>query len=103
MEIFILVLLYYFSQNPDFAESVKPLMAKLKDSEQMLRFLNDLSKFTETFSGFQPKPETPPKPPCNDDKPPHAEEKENKNPQSSTKGIADEFIQQILDGYLSKQ
>ena len=101
MEIFILVLLYYFSQNPDFAESVKPLMAKLKDSEQMLCFLNDLSKFTQTFGGFQAKNEAAPKPPCDDDKPPKQEE--NKNPQSSTQGIADEFIQQILDGYLSKQ
>lgn len=102
MEIFILVLLYYFSQNPNFAESVKPLMAKLKDSEQMLRFLNDLSKFTQTFSTFQTAPpakdcETPPKKPS--EQPPCEEEK--KNPQSPTTGIADEFIQQILDGYFN--
>ena len=48
-----LVLLYYLSQNPDFSDSVKPLMAKLKDSEQMLCFLKDLSSFTQTFSTFQ--------------------------------------------------
>ncbi len=41
MEILILVLLYYFSQNPDFSESVRPLMAKLKSSEQMLTFLKE--------------------------------------------------------------
>ena len=88
-----LVLLYYLSQNPDFSESVKPLMAKLKDSEQMLTFLKDLSNFSQTFSTFKteaPKKEAPPK----------SDEKEN--PQSPTEGIADEFIQSILDSYLKK-
>lgn len=107
-----LVLLYYLSQNPDFAESVKPLMNEIKNSEQMLSFLNDLSKFTQTFSSLQntpcgqnAEPSTPPKPP----KPPQespcpeSQEKENKNPQSPTKGIADEFIQNILDSYLKNQ
>lgn len=95
-----MVLLYYFSQNPDFAESVKPLMAKLKDSEQMLRFLNDLSKFTQTFSTFQSPTKDCEEPPKKQETPPCKEE--NKNPQSPTAGIADEFIQQILDGYLNK-
>ena len=99
MEILILVLLYYLSQNPDFSESVRPLMAKLKNSEQMLSFLKDLSKFTQTFNTFQgevkkedasTKKETPPP-------------KENKEkPQSPTEGIADEFIQSILDSYLKQ-
>lgn len=98
-----LVLLYYLSQNADFAESVKPLMSKLKDSEQMLRFLNDLSKFTQTFSTLQqdaPKSEEKKDPP-----PPKKEENkesDKKNPQSPTSGIADEFIQSILDSYLKK-
>ncbi|MBR2023954.1 MAG: hypothetical protein IJ996_05535 [Clostridia bacterium] len=75
-------------------------MAKLKDSEQMLAFLNDLSKFTQTFSGFQSKPQSEPKPPCDkDEKPPQDKEK----PQSPTAGIADEFIQQLLDGYFTKR
>lgn len=107
MEIFILVLLYYFSQNPDFAESVKPLMAKLKDSEQMLKFLNDLSNFTQTFSTFQSQP----KKDCdkNSERPPEHEppspppcDTEKKHPQSPTAGIADEFIEQLLNGYLKK-
>ena len=97
MEILILVLLYYLSQNPDFSESVKPLMAKLKNSEQMLNFLKDLSNFTQTFNTFQcngknenaDKYKTPPK-----------EDKEK--PQSPTEGIADEFIQNILDSYLKQ-
>ncbi len=96
MEILILVLLYYLSQNPDFSESVKPLMNQIKDSEQMLSFLTNLSKFTETFSTFQAPP--PPEPPKPEQKP---EEKEN--PQSPTQGIADTFIQNILDSYLKRK
>ncbi len=95
MEILILVLLYYLSQNEDFAESVKPLMCKIKDSEQMLCFLNDLSKFTQTFSTFKSEPprrEEPPK-----------KEECKKEPQSPTAGIADEFIQTILDSYFQKK
>ena len=110
MEILMLVLFYYLSQNPDFAESVKPLMSKLKDSEQMLCFLNDLSKFTQTFStlhnDFASKEKTEP-----DKKPPNAqkssensqkEQPSEKEPQSPTSGIADAFIQNILDTYLKK-
>ena len=96
MEILILVLLYYLSQNPDFSESVRPLMAKLKNSEQMLCFLKDLSKFTQTFNTFQQN-----KP--SDGDAVKADEKskdEKENPQSPTSGIADEFIQNILDSYL---
>ena len=106
-----LVLLYYLSQNPDFPESVKPLMGQLKNSEQMLAFLNDLSRFSKTFSTFstlnaqksheQPntaKQEATEK--TDKDKPPF--EETQKNPQSPTSGIADEFIEQILESYLKK-
>ena len=92
-----MVLLYYLSQNPDFSESVRPLMAKLKNSEQMLSFLKDLSNFTQTFNAFkenQPKNNEPPK------KEDQKEEKEK--PQSPTEGIADEFIQNILESYLKQ-
>ena len=89
-----LVLFYYLSQNPDFAESVKPLMSQIKDSEQMLRFLNDLSNFTKTFSSFQKQADEKPKQEKTDTK--------KENPQSPTSGIADEFIQNILDSYLKK-
>lgn len=95
MEILILVLFYYLTQNPNFAESVKPLMSQIKDSEQMLSFLNDLSKFSKAFTS-QPKAETPPPKTEN-----HATE-DKKNPQSPTAGIADEFIQTILDSYLKQ-
>ncbi len=110
-----LVLLYYLSQNPDFAQSVKPLMGQLKNSQQMLNFLNDLSKFNETFSTIKQQPPKKadgekdpqqkhgeqkteePQPQKNAD----GEEKE-KSPQSPTAGIADDFIQKILEGYLKK-
>lgn len=92
-----LVLFYYLSQNPDFAESVKPLMGKLKDSEQMLNFLNDLSKFSQTFSSVQSAPAQGKEPQSKE----KAEQNE-KNPQSPTAGIADEFIQNILDSYFKK-
>ena len=97
MEILILVLLYYFSQNPDFSESVRPLMAKLKSSEQMLSFLKDLSNFSQTFSTFQcdgKKSDT--------DKSPTTANENKEKPQSPTEGIADEFIQSILDSYLKQ-
>ncbi len=98
MEIFMLVLLYYLSQNPDFAASVKPLMAQLKDSEQMLSFLKDLSKFSDTFSAFRSPPKTPPK----QENAPPMDETNKKDPPSPTSGIADDFIQKILDSYLQK-
>lgn len=96
-----LVLLYYLSQNPSFAESVKPLMAQIKDSQQMLSFLNDLSKFSQTFSTFKfdapPQKEAP-----SAEKPHHEPPKDEKIPQSPTEKIADSFIQNILDSYLKQ-
>lgn len=104
MEILILVLLYYLSQNPDFHEKLKPLASGLKNSEQMLSFLKDLSKFSEVFNQamgdkkqdgcHEEKPPRPPK----DEK----SEKQEKEPRSPTAGIADDFIQQMLEGYLKK-
>ncbi|MBS5022918.1 MAG: hypothetical protein KH054_07150 [Firmicutes bacterium] len=121
MEIMMLILLYYLSQNPDFPESVKPLMGKLKNSEEMLKFLNDLSRFSEMFALFQkqkpeasnppppPKGPPPPKPkeePCGkeqkkEDPPPPKDEKEK--PPSPTNGIADKFIEECLDRYFKKR
>ena len=92
-----LVLLYYLSQNPDFAESVKPLMDKLKNSQQMLDFLNDLSKFTQTFSTLKPDAKQ------NQSNTSAQDTSQKKNPQSPTAGIADAFIEDILNGYLKKQ
>ena len=89
MEICILILLYYLSQNPNFNESVQPIMEKLKDSQHMLSFLNELSNFAQTFGGCQSQEKK-------DEKP-----KEEKKSQSPTEGIANEFIEQILEKCLS--
>ena len=68
-------------------------MEKLKNSEQMLNFLKDLSNFTKTFSGLR----------CDEKKEEPCQTKDAKEkPQSPTVGIADEFIQSILDSYLKK-
>lgn len=91
------VLFYYLSQNPDFAKSVQPLMSQIKDSQQMLSFLNDLSKFSETFSTFKSEKQTE-----KEEKKNSEQKKDEKDPQSPTLGIADEFIQNILDSYLKK-
>ncbi len=64
----------------------------------MLRFLNDLSKFTQTFSSFK----TPDEPPSHTEKMNADKKEDKKTPQSPTAGIADEFIQNILDSYLQK-
>ncbi|MBQ8229651.1 MAG: hypothetical protein IJZ32_03025 [Clostridia bacterium] len=98
MEILMLVLFYYLSQNPDFAKSVQPLMSQIKDSQQMLSFLNDLSKFSETFSTFKEEKKTE-----KEENKKSEPKKDEKDPQSPTTGIADEFIQNILDSYLKKR
>ncbi len=101
-----LVLMYYLSQNPQFAESVKPLMGQLKNSEQMLSFLNDLSKFTQTFSTFSganQKQENPTRETAHSSGKQSANAETQKNPQSPTSGIADDFIQNILETYLKKK
>ena len=98
MEILMLILLYYLSQNPDFPESVKPLMSQLKNSEQMLGFLNDLSNFTKTFSTFQKSNEAPKQP---QQKQEERETKKEKSSASPTSGIANDFIERILQNYLS--
>jgi len=100
MEILILVLLYYLSQNSCFAESIKPIMEQLKDSEHMLSFLNDLSHFAQTFGSYPNPPPPPKKEACQTEKAHDKPPENKKEPQSPTAGIADAFIQQILDNYL---
>ena len=102
MEILVLLLLYYLSQNPEFPERVKPIMGQLKNSQQLLNFLNELSTFSHLFDGIKTTPSNQ-----SEDKKTQSDkscngEKDEKNPQSPTQGIADDFIQQMLDGYLKK-
>ena len=63
MEILLLILLYALSQSADFPDSVRPVMDRLKNSEELLKFLDDLSRFTEMFSAFSGKKTDPPPPP----------------------------------------
>ena len=96
MEIFVLLMLYYLSQNPDFLSRVQPLMGEMKNSQEMLKFITDLSKFSAIFSqGKEPSP--PPK------KEEPKEEEKKQSPATKTSGIADDFIQQCLENYFKKR
>ena len=74
-------------------------MAELKNSQQMLRFLEDLSKFTQTFSTFEKEPEQAKA----EEKQPAGEKAKKENPQSPVSGIADGFIENLLKDYLRKK
>ena len=98
-----LIILYYLSQNPDFERSVRPLLSELKNSEQALKFLEELSQFSKLFSGFQkengggrdePKPKNAP------ENKTQQTAKEQKEP-SPTTGIADSFIEDLLHKYFT--
>ena len=93
-----LLILFYLSQSPEFINAVKPISEKLKNSEEMLRFMKDLSHFSELFGAFSSNTGTPNPPPKDDDKPP----KEKENPRSPTDGIADEFIGKCLSDYFKR-
>ena len=95
MEIFVLLMLYYLAQNPDFLSRVQPLMGEMKNSQEMLKFITDLSKFAAIFSKNaepSPPPKTPPQ-----------EEEKKQSPATKTSGIADDFIQQCLENYFKKK
>ena len=57
MEILILIILYYLSKNPDFERSVKPILGELNNSQELLKFLKDLSRFSSLFSCAENKKE----------------------------------------------
>ena len=93
MEMLALLFLYLLTQNPDFSHKVQSLCKELKNSEELLRFLKDLSCFSDLFSKQKRKepPKTPPEPPKQDEKSPS---------KSPTSGIADGFIENFLNEYL---
>lgn len=120
MELLILVFLYLLSQNPDFVKQLAPVMEKVRSSEDALRFLKDLSAFSELFcSSKKPKggaapqnaaaphthsPSHSEQSDCNA-RPPHTHEpsQNEKTPRSPTSGIADAFIEQFLSSYAQKR
>ena len=91
-----LLFLYLLTQNPDFSHKVQSLCKELKNSEELLRFLKDLSCFSDLFS--KQKQEKPPE--KHPEEPPKQDKKSP--PQSPTSGIADGFIENFLNSYLKK-
>ncbi len=105
MDIFSLLFLYFLSQKSDFAASLKPILGNVKSSEDILKFLADLNRFSEAFSSFgknkngkedEKKAEKPP-----ETKAEQAPQKET--PRSPTAGIASDYIQKSLDAYFKKR
>jgi hypothetical protein len=96
MEITMLLILFYLSQNPEFINAVKPISEKLKNSEEMLRFMKDLSRFSELFGSFSSA--APPPPPCDEKK----KDEKKEPPRSPTGGIADDFIEKCLSDYFKR-
>lgn len=92
MEFLTLLLLYILTQNPDFPQKIQPLCASLKNSEEIVRFLKDLSAFSDLFSKEKEK-EKPPEP-KREARPCPEEEK------TKTNGIADGFIENFLKNYV---
>ena len=86
MEILLLILLYALSQSADFPDSVRPVMDRLKNSEELLKFLDDLSRFTEMFSAFSGKKTDPPPPP------PHAKTERERGQKVPGKGKPDQRL-----------
>ncbi len=106
MEILVLILLYYVSQNPDFEKTVKPLLSELKNSEAALKFLEELSSFSKLFSSFNNKNDGGRSSTNENSKASHEEGKkeergksEETKKQSPTSGIADSFIEDLLSKY----
>jgi hypothetical protein len=92
MEILTLFLLYILSQKPDFPDRIQPIMSSLKNSEEMLRFMKDLSAFSDLFS--KKKTEK------GEEK--REKEPEKNHPQNPVSEIADDFIQNCLKHYLKQ-
>ena len=105
MELLILIILYYLSQNPDFERSVKPLLGELKNSEHALKFLEELSQFSRLFSSLQSKEENKGDKQSGEPKreekqaSPSSSQTERQPTNSPTAGIADGFIEELLSKY----
>ena len=102
MEIFVLLMLYYLSQNPDFLSRVKPLMGEMKNSQELLKFITDLSKFSSIFSQAQGQAQGQ-SAAGQQSSPSQSQSPEKKqSPASQTSGIADDYIQDLLENYFKK-
>ena len=100
MEIIVLIMLYYLTQNADFEKTVKPLMSGLKSSENLLKFISDLSKFSELFSAVNGKKDGG----MDEVKAPKPQQKEKAEEQNSpVSSIANDFIKETLEKYFKNQ
>ena len=81
--------MYLLSQNQDFSQKIQALCKELKNSEDLLRFIKDLSCFSDLFS--KKKENKEPSAPKNEQKEP---------PVNPTSGIADGFIENFFNDYL---
>jgi len=106
MEILVLIMLYYLSQNPDFERSVKPILGELNNSQELLKFLKDLSRFSALFSGAETKKDggrdgtniqSPPSPP------PNEKAVNTENHASATNGFSNPFIEELLEKYFTQK
>ena len=102
MELFVLIALYYLSQSAGFEDLVKPILNKLQSSEHLLKFLNDLSNFSQTFCGASvPKGggmyETNQKPT------PNPTSQATQNEASPTSGFAGPFVEELLQSYFASR
>ena len=92
MEMLALLFLYLLSQNHDFSQKIQSLCKELKNSEELLRFIKDLSCFSDLF------------PKKKQEKEPEPTKKEQKEPPvNPTSGIADEFIEKFFNDYLKNK
>ena len=109
MELIFLFFLYYLAQNPNFTESMKPILGSLKNSEELLKFMSDLSKFSEIFSSVKNQEQNTSSTQNdvhsqnNATTPPTNEKSTNQSTVSATKGIADDFIEKCLSDYFKNR
>ena len=96
---------------------MKPLLSSLKNSEEMLKFMNELSHFSEMFSLFTPKKnenEQPKETQTTTQQREHTptqssnstattENGQEKNSSTATQGIANEFIERCLQNYFKNR
>ena len=101
MDIITLLLCYLLMQKPELLENLKPLFGAIKSPEDLTKILNDVNKFKDFFAAMNAATNDK-KEEKKTDAPARDNEKGQEKSQSPTAGIADEFIQQILENYLQK-
>lgn len=90
MDAFTLLLVYLLAQNPSFKNSLDPLIDKLKQSQETLRFLDNLAAFPCTPNEKKPSNEQrAPSAPCSKENRDKAENGVNANGEYSANSSAE--------------